>query len=252
MPGSTHKTVIGQIETLLIRQLINIEQGNDQVAADFARRVIATGSTDIVTTDGGFHYPDGSFAHEDAKAPCVVLEVSHSQKRRDLPFLADEYILGSDGLTQVVIGVDLEYRKNKGKEARLLVWRPRFTEEDGRVVLEAAETETGIFRAVDGSLANGERILRIGLKDFGSWPHCLGIDDISGEIAISFSQLYEIVQKAEARKECMDWRKREVNYMKRRRVRSSPEQLIESDEKRSKVAEKEEKEEESHRALALR
>ncbi|KAL2198876.1 hypothetical protein P885DRAFT_58287 [Corynascus similis CBS 632.67] len=107
-------------------------------------------------------------------------------------FVLHEYILGSNGQTQVVIGIDLEYRKNKGKEARLLVRQPRFTEEYGRVVLEAAETETGIFRAVDGSLVNGERILRIGLKDFGLWPDCLGIDDISEEIAISFSQLYEI------------------------------------------------------------
>jgi len=34
-------------------------------------------------------------------------------------------------------------------------------------------------------LVNGERILRIGLKDFGYWPNCLGIDDIPGEITIS-------------------------------------------------------------------
>ena len=65
------------------------------------------------------------------------MEVSHSHKRRDLPFLADEYIVGSDRRTQVVIGIDLEYRKNKGKEARLIVWRPRFIEEDARAVLEA-------------------------------------------------------------------------------------------------------------------
>ncbi|KAK4243182.1 hypothetical protein C7999DRAFT_18435, partial [Corynascus novoguineensis] len=223
MPGTIREAAIGQIERLVIEQLIDIQRGNDQVAADFARKVVVTGSPDTVTTDGGSHCPDGSFTYEDARAACVVLEVSHSQKRRDLPFLADKYILGSDGQTQVVIRIDLEYRKNKGKEARLLVWRPRFTEEDGRVVLEAAKTETGIFRAVDGSLVNGERILRIGLKDFGFWPDCLGIDDISGEVTISFSQLYEIVQMAEARKECMDRGRREVNYLKRRRVRSPPE-----------------------------
>ncbi|KAL2194452.1 hypothetical protein P885DRAFT_24840, partial [Corynascus similis CBS 632.67] len=239
MPGTIHETVIGGFESLVLEQLIDIRRGNNQVAADFARRVRATRSADIVTTDGGSHCPDGSFKHKDARAACVVLEVSYSQKRTDLPFLADECILGSDGRTQVVIGIDLEHRKNKGKEARLIVWRPRFIEEDGRVVLEAAETETGIFRAVDGSLVNGERILRIGLKDFGFWPDCLGIDDISEEIAISFSQLYEIVQEAEAMKECIDRGKGEVNYLKRRRVRPPLKQLTEPDEKRFKAAEKE-------------
>lgn len=45
---------------------------------------------------------------------------------------------------------------------------------------------------------NGEKILRIGLKDFGNQYDCPGIDDISGEITISFTQLYDIVQKSDA------------------------------------------------------
>ncbi|KAK0733242.1 hypothetical protein B0T26DRAFT_8276 [Lasiosphaeria miniovina] len=142
---------------------------------------------------------------------------------------------------QVVIGVDLEYWEEKGKEARVTVWRPRYIEEDGEAVLEAAETETGICRAVDGSLVDGERILRIGLKDFGYWPDCLRIDDIPGEIAISFSQLYEIVQEAEAGAERWDRERRKMqheNHLKRPRVRSPPQQLTESDEERFKAAEK--------------
>ncbi|KAK3352424.1 hypothetical protein B0T25DRAFT_541958, partial [Lasiosphaeria hispida] len=174
--------------------------------------------------DGSAHHPDGSFAHEDAGVGCVILEVSHSQQRHDLPFLADEYILGSNGRTQVVIGVDLEYRAEKGKEARVTLRR-----------------KTGIFRAVDGSLVDGERILRIGLKDFGYWPNCLRIDDIPGEITISFSQLYEIVQQAEARAERWDRERRKIqheNHLKRPRVRSPPQKLTESDEEWFKAAEK--------------
>lgn len=40
-------------------------------------------------------------------------------------------------------------------------------------------------------------MLRIGLKDFGNRDDYPGIEDISGEITISFSQLYNIVQKSD-------------------------------------------------------
>jgi len=241
MAGTIHEGTISRFGSLVTEQLINIRRGNDQVAADFARDVCATGSPKIKSDKDGAHHPDGSFAHENAEVECVILEVSHSQKRQDLPFLADEYILGSNGRTQVVIGIDLEYREEKGNEARVTVWRPRYIEEDGEAVLEAAETETGIFRAVDGSLVDGERILRIGLKDFWYWPDCLRIDDIPGEIIISFSQLYEIVQKAEAKAERRDRGFRKIqheNHLKRPRVRSPPQQLTELDEEQFKAAEK--------------
>ncbi|KAK0734429.1 hypothetical protein B0T26DRAFT_688418, partial [Lasiosphaeria miniovina] len=130
MPGTIHEAVVRNFEHLVTQQLDIIKQSNDQVAADFARGVSVVGSPKI-ESDGGSHYPDGSFAHEDAEVECVILEVSHSQQRQDMPFLIDDYILGSNGRTQVVIGVDLEYREEKGKEARVTVWRPRYIEEDG-------------------------------------------------------------------------------------------------------------------------
>ena len=241
MAGTVHEAVNARFGSLVTEQLIDIRRGNDQVAADFARDVRPGGSPKI-EADGSSHCPDGSFAHKDAWVDCVILEVSHSQKRQDLPFLADDYILGSDGRTQVVIGIDLEYRREKGKEARVTVWRPTYIEEDWGAVLETAETETGIFRAADGSLVDGERILRIGPKDFGHWPECLRIDDIPGEITISFSQLYEIAQGAEAWAERKDRGRREIkqeNCPKRKMARSPPEQLTEPDEKRFKVAEEE-------------
>jgi hypothetical protein len=192
--------------------LKDIRRGNDEVAADFAQGVLSRGSPKIKGVSGGSHHPDGSFGHKDA-APSCILEVSYSQKRRDLPLLADEYIQGSNGRTQVVIGIDVEY---KGKEARVILWGPRFFEENGEVAVEAAETESGIFRAADGSLVNGERILRIGLKDFGYWPNCLNIDDIPGEITIPFSQLYELVQTGEA---CVGVEDREVREMQQESCR---------------------------------
>ncbi|KAL2144182.1 hypothetical protein VTI28DRAFT_9473 [Corynascus sepedonium] len=172
MPGTVHEPVIGRFEGLVMEQLIDIRRGNNQVAADFARRVYAKKSSDIVTTDGGSHCPDGSFAHEDTTELGVILEVSHSQKRQDLPFLADEYILGSNGLTQAVIGIDLEYQ---GKEARVQVWRPNKTKKNGQTVLKTKETFKGTFRDTNGNLVHGGQNLRIWLKDFGNEFDCPGI-----------------------------------------------------------------------------
>ncbi|KAK0723176.1 hypothetical protein B0T26DRAFT_625399, partial [Lasiosphaeria miniovina] len=123
MASAIHEAVIRRFERLVIEQLTDIQRGNDQVAAGFARDVHAAGSSKI-ERDGSSHYPDGSFAHKDATELGVILEVSHSQQHQDLPFLANDYILGSNGLTQAVIGIDLTYR---GKEARVIIWRPNKT-----------------------------------------------------------------------------------------------------------------------------
>ena len=68
---------------------------------------------------------NSSFEHLDAYYPSVVIEVSYSQKRKDLPRLADAYILGSDADIRVVVGLDIEYRGTK--KATMSVWRPQYT-----------------------------------------------------------------------------------------------------------------------------
>jgi hypothetical protein len=235
-PSSLHETVLWEFVKHINMQLNFIEQGNDQVAADFVGAIRSTGGS-----KQGYHEPDGSFKHEKSSKLCVVIEVSYLQKRKDLKYLADDYILESDGLTQLVIGIDLEYEEKNGKEAKVITWRPRFFQENGETVLEAAQTEEGIFRAADGSLVNGERIICIGLKEFGNRYDCPGINDVSGEIIISFSQLYNIVQQSEVSSQNM---KSETDVdrprlVKRKRVRSPPEELYASDEKRWKAAEEE-------------
>ncbi|KAK5011334.1 hypothetical protein LTR28_003885 [Elasticomyces elasticus] len=47
--------------------------------------------------------PDISFQHVDAKYPGVIIEVSYSQKMKDLPHLADDYLLGSDGSIRAMV-----------------------------------------------------------------------------------------------------------------------------------------------------
>lgn len=85
------------------------------------------------------HEPDASFFHLNTYWPCVVIEISFSQKRKDLKYLAEDYILGSNGDIAVVIGLDIEYTNSK--QATLSVWRARYKVElDGQKYLVAAQT----------------------------------------------------------------------------------------------------------------
>jgi hypothetical protein len=78
------------------------------------------------------HEPDIRFQHKDAAWPGVVIEVAHSQTRKSLVGLADNYILGSYGGIGVVVGLDLDYKKSK--EASISVWRLKnSTNDDGEV-----------------------------------------------------------------------------------------------------------------------
>jgi hypothetical protein len=69
----------------------------------------------------------------------VVIEISYSQKRKDLPRLADDYILGSDARIRAVVGVDVDYR---GKMATLSIWRPQIE------INDAGEEELVAFRTL--------------------------------------------------------------------------------------------------------
>jgi hypothetical protein len=103
-------------------------------------RIEDSGSTRLTFPDSDYgpHDPDSSFRHLEAQYPGIIIEVSYSQKRKDLPRLADDYILGSDGNVCAVIGLDVEYR---GKMATLSVWRPRILiNDDGSEELQAEQT----------------------------------------------------------------------------------------------------------------
>src|SRR5271168_1425610 len=127
MPTTIHETVNAKVVREIQNQLKSIADGGGP-SAEFAGDIEYGGSESITFPDGyGKHDPDGSFHHPIPQYPGVIIEVSYTQKRKDLARLADDYILGSTGEIRVVIGLDISY---EGKMATLSVWRPLFQTND--------------------------------------------------------------------------------------------------------------------------
>lgn len=151
MPGNIHELFTASVAEEIRKQLNAFSVSGS--SADFVNGIITCASRRLVF-EKSRDDPDMQFQHESAGSPGVVIEVSHSQKKRDLPHLADTYILGSEMNIQVVVGLDIEYtgggrRKGetkgkgkgkrkaseKGKLATISVWVPKTDEEeDGQTV----------------------------------------------------------------------------------------------------------------------
>jgi hypothetical protein len=112
MPTIIHESFIRRVDAAIQAQL-DAFADDDGSVADFAGSIIPTDSLllrfqeeeggggrgeEKEATDAKLrrplsqHEPDISFKHKDAKWPSVLIEISCSQKRKDLPRLADTYI----------------------------------------------------------------------------------------------------------------------------------------------------------------
>ena len=72
--------------------------------------------------------------------------MSYSQKKKDLPSLANEYILGSDTDIRVVIGIDVEYKGSK--KTSVSIWRPHIK------VNDAGEKELSVVQTVSDQVCS--------------------------------------------------------------------------------------------------
>jgi hypothetical protein len=85
----------------------------------------ASGAIQFDTNRKGKHgskrCPDSSFAIENGMYPCIVIETSYSQQKKDLPRLAHQYFTRSGGNIKVFVGLDIEYRGSRG--ATVSVWK---------------------------------------------------------------------------------------------------------------------------------
>jgi len=111
-----------------IRNSIELRTRRPDTLGIWLRKVKSKSTTDILLKlennkdNRSKRSPDAAYAYKGVHFPGIVIEVSYSQKVKDLPHLADDYILGSDGNIQMVLGLDLEYKKQK--TAKAYVWRP--------------------------------------------------------------------------------------------------------------------------------
>ena len=123
MPSLLHEAIKAKIVRDIESQFLSISNGVNPASA-FAKSIEHGGSASINLSDPeyGKHEPDALFRHRQAQYPGVILEISYSQKRRDLGRVAEDYILGSSGNIRVVVGIDIDY---KDKSATLSMWRSR-------------------------------------------------------------------------------------------------------------------------------
>ncbi|KAJ9634095.1 hypothetical protein H2199_009126 [Coniosporium tulheliwenetii] len=201
MPSKLHDRFIGGVAEDIRAQLEEISNGSaDSAAAEFARKVkdMRTGRVILLSDDPDVrpsrHEPDASFQHPGAQFPGVVLEVSYSQKRKDLARLADDYILDSDGSVRVVVGLDLEYRDSR--RATLSVWRAGIVTNGEKEELMAIPTiRDEIFRNEHGNPTSSPG-LQLQLRDFAHPEMTAALpSDIS--ITVSASQLCLALSDAE-------------------------------------------------------
>lgn len=141
MPGTLHESLGSYITQEFLRQL-DVIKNSGSLGAVFAGDIENSASAEIVFKDSdyGSHQPDASFQHFEAQYPGVILELSYSQKKKDLSRLAHEYILGSDTDIRVVIGIDVEYKGSR--KASVSVWRPHIG------VNNAGEKELSVVQTV--------------------------------------------------------------------------------------------------------
>ncbi|KAH6699757.1 hypothetical protein BKA61DRAFT_621616 [Leptodontidium sp. MPI-SDFR-AT-0119] len=236
MPGDTHEHFTQRIAKEIQRQLDAFEGSS----AEFARSITNCGSSRVVSQvpGCGSHDPDASFKCRGAQFPGVVIEVSHSQKKRALPYLADDYILGSQSNIQRVVGLDIEYGGSKAKLATISTWVPSTTTDDGETALIALQTvKSQPFRDCDGNtVPSPDSDLRIPLQDFAP----INLEGVpEGEIIISAQTMCDFLDAAEKEASTV---KSNTGIVKppatitwtkiKRRAATPPEELDERDEKR--------------------
>ncbi|TVY84676.1 hypothetical protein LSUE1_G000925 [Lachnellula suecica] len=239
MPTTLHEEFITSIVDEIQVQLRSIQDRS----AEFANEIRSGGSASIKFTDEeyGKHDPDAQFRHSKAQFPGVVIEVSYSQKRKDLERLADDYILGSDSDIRVVVGLDIEYKT--GKKATLSVWRPNvITNEAGEKELVAQLIVANqVFRDTNGNPSPSRTGgLRLRLRDFAT--EALAGADLRDPIILPANKLYSLLEDAEDAASVVGQQTGIITtnkpWIRKRRRESSPlEELTQRDEKRFRADE---------------
>lgn len=151
MPRPIHEIFTWQVTNEIIDQLKCLRADETRPdSATLAQSIECAASSDIFVVNNSSqskHSPDASFHHLQARFPAVVLETSFTQKRKDLSRLADDYIVGTYGNIEMLIGLDIEYARTR--RATVSVWENKEGWENGTAYSYARKTvDSMVFSVV--------------------------------------------------------------------------------------------------------
>ncbi|KAH6982369.1 hypothetical protein EDB80DRAFT_736425 [Ilyonectria destructans] len=208
MPSYFHDTLATKVSRAIERAL-------ERVTTEHVMDMMFIASHKVEIEQQGFEaklrrYPDAFCWHNDMEYPGVVLEVSYSQRPKELEDVAEDYILKSCGMIQVVIGLDVAYNKRTragglDKTAVLYVWRSETVELDGKKTLTTKRSTREVFRDEGGNIVNPEKKLEMTLSDFA--PSDVLGESSSHPVALTHEQLFHLVEASEARHQMLETRR---------------------------------------------
>ncbi|KAG8410212.1 hypothetical protein J3458_018248 [Metarhizium acridum] len=199
MPSPGHDFFSNLLAKELQHQLESIASRGGSIGT-FAAAITSGGSSRILLLEGEpgsssvvRRQPDAQFQHPEAVYPGVVLEVSDAQDGKNVPKIAQDYILYSNGDIKAVVGVDI----HKDEDANLSLWCPKYTwsAEEEIKVLEAEAIISNVPFRLNGSAINEVKCLELHLSDFATDALCSGQESVL--ICITFKRLFDLLVRAE-------------------------------------------------------
>ncbi|GME38537.1 hypothetical protein BDZ45DRAFT_769661 [Neofusicoccum parvum] len=170
VPSVLHEILVKKLTRRIESELERLARAHPELG-DAIEEIYSSGSATLYLPGKIRRDPDEQFCCGDAYWPTAVIEVSHSQKRRALPAIAESYIRGSGGQIAVVVGFDVEYGpggRQPSKEAAILLWRVAgFTETNAqgeRKECKRVDKTVQVIRTAAGDVVPG--YLKMQLCDF--------------------------------------------------------------------------------------
>ena len=120
MPTKIHEYFAGLVREHLRKQIFK-PRGNSLSTVSFLNELIMEGSPLFKSEESkSSHSPDIHISHSRAKFPAIVVEVTHSQSRKNLLRVAHEYMHDFRGNVDTIFGISTVY---KSRQATIDVWK---------------------------------------------------------------------------------------------------------------------------------
>ncbi|KAI1473576.1 hypothetical protein F4774DRAFT_404072 [Daldinia eschscholtzii] len=199
MNSELHEHVSRKIHRRLANWIDELKRGNTNPDGILSKQYYETGAARIrlkQATHG--KCPDESIRFEGCKYPGLLIEISWSQKVKELPKRAREFITRTAGAVRTVISIDVNdtYEKRRKKltgEAKLSVWRASWTSDNKLTVEMSVDNE--VFQDEQGRLNPSAAGLHLSLEDFICRKAANGLDSSNPHLVIEAKELYQWVQE---------------------------------------------------------